>query len=783
MRRLWIVVAVGVACACGDAFSPGHSRAALNLVPTFSENVYELLTGDLDQLHIRITHIPGAAIILDTTVAVDTAGNVDLDLAVTLSAETDSFTVLLEGIRSSDNTVLYSGFDTVVVKAGTVTPPGDTIAVSYVGPCAAAAGCTITVAPQDTTLTQGDSLLMRVTVDSSGQTIAGVPVSVTNLSTGLVAVSPTRHVRALTGSPGGLAHVVALIHGAVDTLRVNIAAPGSPAIGLNPTSITFTTTAGASDPASQTVSVTNAGVGSLTGLSVSITYNSGTPGWLGVGLSTTTAPSTLTLTTTQGTLPAGTYTATVTVSSSLSGVAPQPISVTLQINPGPVITASPTTVTFTTTAGGSDPAPQTVNVTNTGGGTLSGLASTVSYVSGTPGWLAAGLAPTQAPAVLTLTPTLGSLPAGTYTARAILTSTVSGVAPDTVGVTLQVNPGPAIGLASHATTFSATAAGADPTPQTVNITNAGGGTLSGLSTSTTYTSGSGWLGVSLSTTTAPSVLTLTPVTGALTPGTYHAKVTVSSSLSGVASDTVGVTFTVSVGAPALVIVTPGYAALRLTSPGNTAQLADTVKDGQGNLLSPSAATWTSRSPGVATVSPTTGLVTATGRGIATIVASAGTGADSILVAVGDTTNHGDMLIFALTNGRAFGQRKVGQTAQVDFVASHAAVPADSLASYTIHYVWNQTVLRFDSVKAGTFTGAPTVNTDSTGNGVLIFADINVNGVGGAPVLLHAYFTALTTGTDAHSVQVTELSGSAPNYVNFYQLVQYLAVSGIAAISP
>ena len=59
MRRLWIVVAVGVACACGDAFAPGHSRVALNLVPTFSENVYELLTGDLDALHIRVAHIPG----------------------------------------------------------------------------------------------------------------------------------------------------------------------------------------------------------------------------------------------------------------------------------------------------------------------------------------------------------------------------------------------------------------------------------------------------------------------------------------------------------------------------------------------------------------------------------------------------------------------------------------------------------------------------------------------------------------------------------------------------
>ncbi len=673
MRRLWIVVAVGVACACGDAFSPGHSRASLNLVPTFSENVYELLTGDLDQLHIRVTHIPGAAVILDTTVAVDTAGDVDLDLAVTLSAETDSFAVLLEGIRSSDNTVLYSGFDTVVVQAGAATPPGDTIAVNYVGPCAAAAGCTVTVAPQDSTLTQGDSLLMRVTVDSSGQNILGVPVSVTNLSTGLVAVSSTRHVRALTGSPGGLAHVVATIHGALDTLRVNIAASGSPAIGLNPTSINFSATAGGTSPVAQIVNVTNAGVGTLSGLSAAITYVTGTPGWLTAGVAPTTAPATLTLTPTLGTLAAGTYTATVTVSSSVGGVAPQPVS-----------------VTFT------------------------------------------------------------------------------------------VNPGPAIGLASHATTFSASAGGADPTPQTVNISNAGGGTLNGLSIATTYTSVSGWLGTNLSTNQAPSVLTLTPATGALTPGTYHAKVTVSSTLPGVASDTVGVTFTVSAGAPALVIVTPGYAALRLVGAGSTAQLADTVKDGSGNLLSPSAATWTSQSPGVASVSAS-GLVTATGRGIATIVASAGTGADSILVAVGDTTNHGDALVFAVTNTRAFGQRTVGQTVQVDVVVDLNV--GEALGSYTATFGWNQAVMRFDSSSAGSFSSAPVVNADTTG-GTLTFAAASATDTAHAPTLIHMYFTALAAGSDGHSLQLTELSGAPANsYVNYYLLGQYFVASGNAAIAP
>jgi len=459
MRRLWIVVAVGVACACGDAFSPGHSRASLNLVPTFSENVYELLTGDLDQLHIRVTHIPGAAVILDTTVAVDTAGNVDLDLAVTLSAQTDSFAVLLEGIRSSDNTVLYSGFDTVVVTAGTITPPGDTIAVNYVGPCAAAAGCTVTVAPQDSTLTQGDSLLMRVTVDSSGQNIPGVPVSVTNLTPTLVTVSSTRRVRALPG-PGGPARVVAKIHGAEDTLRLTV-------------------------------------------------------------------------------------------------------------------------------------------------------------------------------------PPLG-------------------------------------------------------------------------------------------------------------------------------------------GAPALVIVTPGYAALRVAGPGKTVQLADTVKDNLGNILG-TAVTWTSRSPGVATVSGG-GLVTAAGRGIATIVGTAAAGvADSILVAVGDTTNHGDALVFAITNNRAFGQRKVGQTVQVDVLVDLRT--GEALGSYTATFAWNQAVMHFDSSSAGTFSSAPVVNADTTG-GTLTFAAASATDAASAPTLIHLFFKALAIGSDGHSLQLTELSGApANNYVNYYLLGQYFVASGNAAIAP
>ena len=74
-------------------------------------------------------------------------------------------------------------------------------------------------------------------------------------------------------------------------------------------------------------------------------------------------------------------------------------------------------------------------------------------------------------------------------------------------------------------------------------------------------------------------------------------------------------------APAAVLVNPGYATLTTLSSGNTAQLTAVVTDMAGKPLSPSLATWTSRTPSVATVS-STGLVTGAAPGSAIVVAMA-----------------------------------------------------------------------------------------------------------------------------------------------------------------
>jgi hypothetical protein len=142
-------------------------------------------------------------------------------------------------------------------------------------------------------------------------------------------------------------------------------------------------------------------------------------------------------------LAAGTCTLTATRAADANYLEASSLPQSFEVTQA-TIGLSPTSVTFTATAGGSDPAVQTVDVTNTGTGALSGLAvGTPSYQGGEPtGWLAASIAASTAPTTVTLTPTLGSLAAGTYHATVDVTSSASGVtnSPQTITVTFTVNP-------------------------------------------------------------------------------------------------------------------------------------------------------------------------------------------------------------------------------------------------------------------------------------------------------------------------------------------------------
>ncbi len=407
--------------------------------------------------------------------------------------------------------------------------------------------------------------------------------------------------------------------------------PATPSIDLSSDSLTFTGMAGGADPAASTVNVTNGGGGSLTALDVAvITYGPGASGWLNpVGLADSTAPTMLTIQPRVGGLVAGTYQATVELTSPVASNSPAAVSVVFTVTSAPAapsIVLSSSTVGFSATQSGADPTAATLNISNGGGGTLSGLTlGTITYGSGASGWLTAGLAATTAPTTLTLQPTTGSLAAGTYTATVPVTSAVAANSPQSVTVTFTVAaPPPSMVVTPSTASFTATAGGGDPPSQGTAVTNGGGGTLSGIAVgSITYGPGaSGWLGATLGSTAAPVTLTLQPTTGSLTAGTYTATVAITSAVAANSPQTVAVTFTVSAPAPLIVLGTSGVGFTAIEAGNSPTSQAVSVTNGGGGSLSglgvgtisygPGATGWLQATLGSSTAPTTLTLQPATG---------------------------------------------------------------------------------------------------------------------------------------------------------------------------
>jgi Rieske Fe-S protein len=210
-------------------------------------------------------------------------------------------------------------------------------------------------------------------------------------------------------------------------------------LALGATTAVFTTLVTDTTIAAQTVAVSNSGGSILSGLQVSLAYASNQPsGWLSVSLDQASAPATLTIRATKGSLAVGTYNATVTLSAAGITNGPQTLAVSLVVrdpNAAPALQVSAGTAAFTAPVNSTVTA-QVLQLTNGGGGTISGLTTSVSYGAGATGWLSATLSQTTVPATLTLRPVLTGLAAGTYTAN--VTISAPGLSARTVIVTLTV---------------------------------------------------------------------------------------------------------------------------------------------------------------------------------------------------------------------------------------------------------------------------------------------------------------------------------------------------------
>jgi hypothetical protein len=108
---------------------------------------------------------------------------------------------------------------------------------------------------------------------------------------------------------------------------------GTPSIAFSASTATFAGTVGTASPAAQGLTITNGGGGTLSGLVIgTITYSTGS-GWLNATLNTGSAPATLTLQATTGSLAVGTYTASVSVVAPGASNTPASVAVTFNVTP------------------------------------------------------------------------------------------------------------------------------------------------------------------------------------------------------------------------------------------------------------------------------------------------------------------------------------------------------------------------------------------------------------------------------------------------------------------
>jgi len=419
------------------------------------------------------------------------------------------------GGSTSGNGIYQSTF---TVAAATVTPPAATISASptslsfkyQIGGTTPAAQ-TVSVASSGTALnfttaaatTTGGSWLSAT--PASGSTTSG-SVSVAVNPSGLAAGTYTGTIQVASSGATGSPVTTSV------TLVVSSATVVTPTLSASPSTMSFAYTIGGTSPASQPilVSATPSAV-SFTGAAATTSGGS----WLSATPASGTTPGTVNVSVSPSSLAAGTYTGTVKVTSSGATGSPVTTSVTLVVSSAtavtPTLTASPSTMSFAYTIGGTAPASQPILVSST--------PSALSFTSASTGtWLSATPASGATPGTVNASVNPSGLTAGSYTGTVTIASSGATGSPQIVHVTLVVSSatsGSTLKAAPGSLGFNFHSGGTAPPPQKLALT------VSGTSASySASTSGGPWLTVSPASGSFPGAIAVSVNPAGMSAGTF-----------------------------------------------------------------------------------------------------------------------------------------------------------------------------------------------------------------------------------------------------------------------
>lgn len=313
---------------------------------------------------------------------------------------------------------------------------------------------------------------------------------------------------------------------------------------LSPSGVTFSATAGAGAPPSQTITLNPVPTERTRSWTVSKNTN-----WLQVAPTNgdiRNETDSLTVSVNTAGMSQGSYTDTISITlvDAQGGVRTTTSSVTLSLSGGtssPMIVLSPSSLSFSGIAGGAVPAAKTLNLTNPGGGTLSwDITPSASWLLVTP---RTGTTKTETDTI-TVTANTAGLSAGTYSELLTIGGNGTNV-PQQVMVNLtlssQSSSSPVLNVSPAS--LAVTVPEGSVTTYAFNVTNAGGGGPLNWSVADPVD----WLIKNVGNGTTPGALQVTLDTFSLPPGTYQTNITLTASGASGSPITIPVNMTVGTG--------------------------------------------------------------------------------------------------------------------------------------------------------------------------------------------------------------------------------------------
>jgi hypothetical protein len=198
----------------------------------------------------------------------------------------------------------------------------------------------------------------------------------------------------------------------------------SPQVTISASTLTFVAAQG-TNPAAQSLTVTTTGSPPLSWTAAS------SASWLTVSPTSGSGQTTITVTVNVAGMNPGNLAGTITIAAAGASNSPQSLGVALTVSAAPLVGVSPTDLSYSL-AQSTTKSSQTLNITNTGTGTLSWTAA-----SNVP-WLTLSAASGTAPSSITVSADPSGKAAGTFTGGITITGTNASNSPRTVPVTLTI---------------------------------------------------------------------------------------------------------------------------------------------------------------------------------------------------------------------------------------------------------------------------------------------------------------------------------------------------------